>query len=969
MLQPTPANPFPGLRPFEADEEHLFFGREREIDELLRRLRVHRFLAVVGTSGCGKSSLIRSGLLPALQSGQMVMAGSSWRVAVFRPGEDPIRRMAGTLGDPDVLGAPAHEMTATAHVLFDATLRRGSLGLVDAVRQARLGTDENVLVLVDQFEELFRFRDVRPAGAADEAVAFVKLLLEAAEQQTLPIYVVITMRSDFIGECMEYPGLPEALNDSQYLVPRMSRDELRSAITGPVAVAGAEIAPRLVMRLLNDLGESQDELPVLQHALMRTWNRWASEGGGRPLDIEDYEAIGTLRQGLSEHAEEALREAGPGPALVATARMFKALTDTYRDPRGIRRPTSVADLAAIAGVPVAEIMRLVEVFRQPGRSFLMPPPDVPLTPETVVDISHESLMRRWQRLVDWSAEERASAEFYVRLAREARWHERGEAALWGDPEVELGERWRRDAQPTPEWAQRYDEHFYRALHFLDDSLKERERQRAERRAHRIRRLIYAWGTAAVLAVLAIWAWYSAWTARSERKRAEDNLGLARAAVDDTLILTTTDPAAMGADVPQMRELRRDLLEKARPFYEKFIEQAPDNDDLKYQRAIALDRLGYIHRALEQRAESEKVYRVSIAELESLAATSPASADYKRALGNAYNGLGETLRDQSTRTGDAERAYEMALRLQSELFVSPGTPAVQMELARTHYNRGILFAQSSTGPADVAVRKAEDDFLRAIRLLIPLAADAGNAQAAQAAQDLGRARNNLGNLLAQFGRANEARGPYEAAITGHQRLVVAHPENREYKLELAQFSNNLAFLLLDQQVLEPAEGSSQRALGLLDDLARPAPLLGVERADAHSLRAQILQARGSPAAIAEYENALNDFIDLARTTDAADFLPFHRRFSDLIRTLSSPAQPRTAAFAGLLANALREYVAVGERALAGGQTRTVAIVVERLGRLLPPALPLVSRDDRQALNERWEVLQKKAGEKSQVGRFD
>src|SRR5579872_2534232 len=97
-------NPFPGLRPFEAEEDHLFFGREKQIDDLLRRLRTTRFLSVIGTSGSGKSSLVRSGLIPALQGGFMAGAGSSWRIAVMRPGEDPIGHLAETLTARAVLG-------------------------------------------------------------------------------------------------------------------------------------------------------------------------------------------------------------------------------------------------------------------------------------------------------------------------------------------------------------------------------------------------------------------------------------------------------------------------------------------------------------------------------------------------------------------------------------------------------------------------------------------------------------------------------------------------------------------------------------------------------------------------------------------------------------------------------------------------------------------------------------------------
>src|SRR5271167_181480 len=270
-------NPFPGLRPFEPDEDHLFFGREEEIDELLRRLRNSRFLLVVGSSGTGKSSLVRSGLIPALQSGFMVKAGSSWRMMIFRPGDDPLGNLAAALDRPDALGTEG-ELASTNRVILEATLRRSSLGIVQAVRQARIPPQDNILILVDQFEELFRFRrSGRGGDSRNEAVAFFKLLVEAAKQDDLPIYVVVTMRSDFLGDCMEFQGLPEAVNEGLYLIPRMTRDELRSAITGPVAVAGGDIAQRLVLRLLNDLGDDQDQLPVLQHALMRAWDRWATQ--------------------------------------------------------------------------------------------------------------------------------------------------------------------------------------------------------------------------------------------------------------------------------------------------------------------------------------------------------------------------------------------------------------------------------------------------------------------------------------------------------------------------------------------------------------------------------------------------------------------------------------------------------------------------------------------------------------------
>jgi hypothetical protein len=539
-------NPFPGLRPFEADEDHLFFGREREIDELLRRLRSARFLSVVGTSGSGKSSLVRSGLIPSLQSGMMAWAGSGWRIGTMRPGANPIGHLAEALDTPDVLQTNA-ELAETNRVILEATLRRGALGIVDAVRQAKIPPEDNVLLVIDQFEELFRFRQSRQIeNSRDEAVAFVKLLLEATRQNDIPIYVVLTMRSDFIGDCMEFPGLPEAVNKGQYLVPRMTRDELRSAITGPVAVGGGEIAPRLVLRLLNDLGDDHDQLPVLQHALMRTWDHWEKiRESGQPMDISDYEAIGTLRDALSLHAEEAYNETGTEESQRLAEKLFKALTDTFSDPRGLRRPTSVQDLAAICEAPETDVIQLVEVFRHSGRSFLMPPPRMPLTSTSIIDISHESLMRCWTRLIKWAEEERASASAYRRLSQAAAWHEEGTAGLWRNPELELGLRWRRQNRPTKAWAKRYDSFFDRAMEFLDRSEQERNRLEAERERERKKKLKLAWGIAGVFGMMFVVAAVLAYIASKENERAKANLEMAKSAVDQSLSSAGRNKRAQG----------------------------------------------------------------------------------------------------------------------------------------------------------------------------------------------------------------------------------------------------------------------------------------------------------------------------------------------------------------------------------------------------------------------------------------
>ena len=261
-------NPFVGLRPFEESEAHLFFGRDGQSDEIVNRLAQRRFVAVVGGSGSGKSSLVRAGVFPDLRGGFMATAGSHWRIACLRPGNAPIgslaERCTALCASPRTLLMRCRPRSSRQR----CAARRSGSAKSSAKRGSPRG--DNVLVVVDQFEELFRYKRVRAgASADDDAAAFVKLLIEAPQATGLPIYVMLTMRSDFLGDCAQFRGLPETMNDSQYLVPRMNRDERRQAIEGPVGVGGAAISPRLVQRLLNDVGEDPDQLPILQHALMR----------------------------------------------------------------------------------------------------------------------------------------------------------------------------------------------------------------------------------------------------------------------------------------------------------------------------------------------------------------------------------------------------------------------------------------------------------------------------------------------------------------------------------------------------------------------------------------------------------------------------------------------------------------------------------------------------------------------------
>lgn len=497
-------NPFPGLRPFTTDESHLFFGREGQSHEVLKFLADNRFVALLGTSGSGKSSLMYCGVIPILQGGFITKAGADWQMITCRPGQNPVKNLA------DAIAAKFGDDEASAGLHTEyiySTLGNSSLGLVNALKTIPRKTNENILLLVDQFEELFRFRQIKnTTEALNEVLAYINLLIETIKSNELPVYIVITMRSDFIGECAQYQDFTKFINDSHYLIPQMTREDFRQAIEGPVAVGGGSISPFLVQQLLNDIGDNPDQLPILQHALMRTWDYWVKSGNTEaPINLRDYENIGKLEKALSEHANEAYNELTQQQKDICQI-IFKTLTEKGNDNRGVRRPTAISEITNIALCDKQDIIEVVENFRKPSRSFLTPGVGIKLDENTIVDISHESLMRIWDKLIIWVSEEYEAVQMYKRLAVSAEKYQLGETALWRPPDLQLAINWHDKQKPTLTWAVRHNPAFERTMVFLDTSrkayqLEEENKIKLQKKALRRTRLFaIVLGSAAIVSI-------------------------------------------------------------------------------------------------------------------------------------------------------------------------------------------------------------------------------------------------------------------------------------------------------------------------------------------------------------------------------------------------------------------------------------------------------------------------------------
>ena len=527
-------NPFPGLRAFGIKESYLYFGREGQSDEVLRILSKHKFVTILGSSGTGKSSLMFSGVIPTLFGGYFSQSGTQWEVVTARPGLNPIENLAISFADYAERNSEKGDY-AFFLSLFKAIINKSSRGICHIYDSLKSLENKSLLLYIDQFEEVFRFQNQGELRFQNESLAYVNKIVETINSSDYPIYIALSMRSDFLGECEKYPGLTNKINESHYLIPQMTREQKKLVIEGPIAVNGGKITPRLIQRLLNDMGDRPDQLPVLQHALMRSWDYWVSNRKGEDdiIDFIHYEAIGTVNEALSRHADEAFFELNEDQQAICEM-LFKTITEKLSEGDGIRRPTSLKEIATIADVDYEVLIPIIDKFREKGRALLMPPAEVPLTANAIIDISHEALMRVWYKLREWVSEESSSARIYLQISKAATKYQEGVGALLRPPDLQRAVEWRNKTQPSLKWALQYAPNFEAAISFLKMSEEsynaelENKEKTQRKRLRRSQLIAGVLGLAVIVSlVVLVFAFYQKQQADKQRIQALMNEDLAR----------------------------------------------------------------------------------------------------------------------------------------------------------------------------------------------------------------------------------------------------------------------------------------------------------------------------------------------------------------------------------------------------------------------------------------------------------
>jgi len=471
-LDPDIQNPYKGLLAFDDGDTDRFFGRESLVNELVERFSgmtlSSRCLIVVGPSGSGKSSVVRAGLVPALRSG--AVAGSAdWFSTTMVPGVDPFESLEAALLRVAVNPPPS----------LLSQLRDGSRGVFRGIRRCLGSDDDRLLVVIDQFEEIF------VAASDEDAHAFLDALTVAVEDPTSPLRLVVTLRADFYHRPLEHPLFARLMKDTVVEVIPLAGDEMERAIVEPARQLGVEFEPGLAARIAAQAVGVPSPLPLLQYTLSELFD----QRDGDRLSVKAYDQIGGLAGALSARAEALYAEADD-PQRVAMRHMFGRLTSAQDQAADLRRRVPIAELGDDADT--------AWVLDQFGAARLITFDRDRTTREPTVEVAHEALLREWPRLSAWLVEDleiRRSAEG---VASAAEVWDRG-----GRDASDLYRGGRLDSavaliDAAPDYSRSVDQEFIEA----SSDAAEAERMSDARGVRRLRRLVAVVGVALIIAIVA-----------------------------------------------------------------------------------------------------------------------------------------------------------------------------------------------------------------------------------------------------------------------------------------------------------------------------------------------------------------------------------------------------------------------------------------------------------------------------------
>ena len=852
QLPDEPA-PYRGLERFEAQQKDYFFGRDSDIRRLAKTLGNSRFLAIVGASGCGKSSLVRAGLHTDIVSAEFPDL-RNWQFVTFLPGSDPFRALAEQLAP----ALPAAERLALVDNLAQRFEARRD-GLRTAIDALIPGSSQTILIVVDQFEEMFTHLGTASDPAAPgnvRAERWITNLVDAIAGSQGRIRVLITLRADFIPQCLEFPPLRTLLESNQLLLGELGTEALREAVKFPARRVGAFFENGLVEVILRDLHRQQGSLPLLQHALKELWRARR----GPWLTLEAYEKSGGVTGALRRRAEDTYTSKLKDDLQREVARNIFIRLMTLGEGVGDSRRRVPREELFPHGVEPCVVEEVLAALSHKDARLIV------VNHDGTVEVTHEALIHTWDTLRSWIDANREQLRLHRRLTDSAKeWDDDGRDAsyLYRGGRLEDVEEWPNSASVALNATE---------LAFLAASIAERRRERGERELQQQRELeaaqklaraetkraqeaeqrakeqkeagaklrlraVAAIG-AAIAALILLGISVAMWHRSDSARRVADTQ--AQIATEQRLVAQSAAKEATDARdqadglinfmLHDLRDKlvpvgRVDVLAGVAEKAKEYLEKQPTNvltTPRLLQRELMFSNLGDVLVAQGKLQDALSAYQEGLKFMTRLTEQDKSNADWQRKLAIAWQNVGRSRQAQGDLKGATE-AYGHDFEISQRLFdQKPADPVRQRDLGVSSERlRELLLAQGELkGPIRLWGNSIQIPAANAYSSYLETCQKQANEDPTNAEK-----QRELARSLRKDGEMRQRRGDLEGAVKSFGqnldislRLAQQDESNADWQQELAISWDNIGSVRRAQGDLKGAADAFGQALAISQWLA-------------------------------------------------------------------------------------------------------------------------------------------------------
>ncbi len=588
--------PFVGLRAYNSDESDIFFGREKQILILEKKIEKSKFLVVLGAAGSGKTSLINAGLVSKLKKN--ASNENSLKVIKINYDKNIIDILSEELVNICYKSTEEEKIKNISTNLAVTYLKQHTNPIVDILNEFNFPKSKKVLIIIDNFEKIFYY--LNKAEDKNQIKRLVNQLFIVSKQNEIEIYVCIIMHSGFLSECVKIEDLPEIINNGQYLIPNMNLDEIKQTIVKPLKNSGIDISYKLVDELILKQKNNNEQLTEFQNTLLHIWKKWCeADKTDNKITLEYFNE--EIKTNIVEYkAEKIYNSLETNEEKKICEIIFKSLTQKIDNNNVISINRSIDKLTLLCNTKRDVLIRIVNKFATNDIPILKYSKKYQFSKDKHITLNHDNTASLWGRLKQWIDDESKLAKIYLNLIKDSDLYQDGKIDFWEGEKLQNALIWYDNNKPIETWAQKYHTDYESAITFLERSQKQHNiKIKLKENFQKHKRVKYFAVIITIIAAIAVLSMTYAFYQKSITTELVENANKNEQLAKKQLILAHNSNATAEKRLADIIELQKNNFK----LFEKLQKLLPNNKNITHEFAKAYNDFAWYQILNKQYSEA------------------------------------------------------------------------------------------------------------------------------------------------------------------------------------------------------------------------------------------------------------------------------------------------------------------------------------------------------------------------------